>query len=220
MKVIIMGCGRVGSTVSLLMSRRGHEVTVIDHHDSDAKTRLGADFKGNIIHGLGFDRDVLLKAGIQNAEAFVSASSSDNANVVAARIARNIFHVPRVVARLYDPRHAEIYQRLGLMTISSVDMGVRRIIEIITHAELDAVYKFGRGEVSMIEIELPPTLAGRSIRDLNIPGEVSVTAITRNDRAFIPTQGTPFQQGDILHLAVHATAMTRLEALLGLERSA
>ncbi len=219
MKVIVMGCGRVGSTVSLLMSRRGHEVTVIDHHD-DAKARLGPDFKGTIIHGLGFDREVLLKAGIQTAEAFVSASSSDNANVVAARIARNIFHVPRVVARLYDPRHAEIYQRLGLMTISSVDMGVRRIIEIITHAELDAVYKFGRGEVSLIEIELPPTLAGRSIRDLNIPGELNVTAITRNDRAFIPTPGTPFQPGDILHLAVHATAMTRLEALLGLERSA
>lgn len=220
MKVIIMGCGRVGSTVSKLMAQRGHDVTVIDHHDVDATTRLGADFKGRIIHGLGFDRDVLLQSGIQNAEAFVAASSSDNANVVAARIARNIFHVPRVVARLYDPRHAEIYQRLGLQTISSVDMGVRRIIEIITHAELDAVYKFGRGEVLLIEIETPPTLVGRSIRDLTIPGEVSVTAITRQEQAFIPTQGTTIQTEDILHLAVHATAMTRLEALLGLERSA
>ncbi len=219
MKVIIMGCGRVGSTVSLLMARRGHEVVVIDHHAADAPARLGADFKGRIIHGLGFDRDILLSAGIQTAEAFVSASSSDNANVVAARIARNIFHVPRVVARLYDPRHAEIYQRLGLMTISSVDMGVRRIIEMITHTELDAVYKFGRGEVSIIEMEAPHALVGRSARDLSVPGEISVVTITRAGRAFIPTQGAVFQTGDILHIMVHAGAMSRLEALLGMERS-
>lgn len=126
MKIIIMGCGRVGSTVSLLFAKIGHEVTVIDH-DSNTLARLGADFKGKVVHGLGFDRDVLIEAGVERAEAFVAASPSDNANIVAARIARNIFHVPRVVARLYDPLRAEIYQRLGLTTISTTTWARKKL---------------------------------------------------------------------------------------------
>src|SRR3972149_1765103 len=111
MKIIIMGCGRVGSQVSQLLVHHGHDVTVIDH-DDNAPARLGAEFKGKVVRGLGFDRNVLLEAGVETAEGFVAASSSDNANIVAARIARNIFRVPRVVARLYDPVRAEVYQRL------------------------------------------------------------------------------------------------------------
>jgi trk system potassium uptake protein TrkA len=112
MKIIIMGCGRVGSQVSQLLVKHGHQVTVIDH-DANALARLGMDFKGKVVRGLGFDKNVLLEAGIETAEGFVAASSSDNANIVAARIARTIFRVPRVVARLYDPVRAEVYQRLG-----------------------------------------------------------------------------------------------------------
>jgi trk system potassium uptake protein TrkA len=220
MKVIVMGCGRVGSSTSLLLTERGHDVTVIDHRDVDALARLGTNFRGTIIHGLGFDQSVLLEAGIKTAEAFVAASSSDNANIVAARIARNIFHVPRVVARMYDPRHAEIYQRLGLMTISSTDLGVRRIYELITHAELDAVFRFGRGEVTMVEFEVPYPLVGRTVRDLNIPGELNVATITRKDRAFIPTPATEFQEGDFINLIVLSSAMGRLEDMLGMERRA
>jgi trk system potassium uptake protein TrkA len=119
MKVIIMGCGRVGSQVSNLLAKQGHNVTVIDHRDVDAATRLGPNFKGTLISGLGFDRAVLIQAGVEKADAFIAASASDNANIIAARIARNVFHVPRVVARMYDPRRAEIYHRLGLMTIST-----------------------------------------------------------------------------------------------------
>jgi trk system potassium uptake protein TrkA len=218
MKVIVMGCGRVGSQVSRLLSNRGHQVTVIDHRDADAHARLGNEFKGRIIHGLGFDRDVLESAGIQSADAFVAASSSDNANIVAARIARNIFRVPRVVARMYDPRHAEIYERLGLMTISSTELGVRRIYEMVTHTDLDVVHKFGRGEVSMIALEADFSLAGRTPRDLTVPGEVMVISVTRDDRAFIPSSGSEFREGDLIHLAVMASAMTRLEEMLGLER--
>lgn len=120
MKVIIMGCGRVGEQLANLMSAEGHQVTVIDY-EQDALNRLGQNFPGQLIKGVGFDHDVLLNAGIETADAFAATSSSDNANILAARIARNIYHVPRVVARLYDPRRAEIYQRLGLRTISSTD---------------------------------------------------------------------------------------------------
>src|SRR5512142_532709 len=102
MKIIIMGCGRVGSQVSQLLVSQGHDITVIDH-DANALARLGTEFQGKIIHGLGFDKNVLLEAGVETAEGFVAASPSDNANIVAARIARYIFRVPRVVARLYDP---------------------------------------------------------------------------------------------------------------------
>lgn len=218
MKVIVMGCGRVGSQVAQRLSENGHEVTVIDHRDPEAAIRLGEKFRGKVIHGLGFDQQALLEAGIATAEGFVAASSSDNANIVAARIARNLYHVPRVVARMYDPRHAEIYRQLGLMTISGTQLGVSRMYEMVTHSDLEAVHKFGRGEVALVRYEIGPELAGRSPRDLNIPGEVLVAAITRADSALIPTLGTTFREGDILHLSVLASAMSRLEEMLGLER--
>ena len=171
-----------------------------------------------LIRGLGFDRGVLIQAGIEQAEAFVAASTSDNANIVAARIARNIFHVPRVVARLYDPLRAEIYQRLGLTTISATNWGAERIFQELTHTELDVWDTFGRGEVSLVHIETPLQLIGRNVNQLNVPGEVMVFSITRNEQAFIPIPGTDFQEGDMLNLVVLSSAMERLEELLGMER--
>jgi trk system potassium uptake protein TrkA len=217
MKIIIMGCGRVGSQVSHLLVSHGHEVTVIDH-DANALARLGKDFKGRVVQGLGFDRNVLLQAGVENAEGFIAASSSDNANIVAARIARTIFHVPRVVARLYDPVRAEVYQRLGLTTISSTQWGAERIVEVITHNDLDVLQVFGDGGTTMVRIEVPSRLHGYHVAQMNIPGEVLVIAITRDDQTFIPVSGTEFQEGDVMYLAVIPSAMIRLEELLGLER--
>jgi len=217
MKVIIMGCGRVGSQVSLLLARQGHEVIVIDH-DANALSKLGTDFKGRVVRGVGFDRKVLIEAGVETAEGFVSASSSDNANIVAARIARNIFHVPRVVARLYDPVRAEIYQRLGLTTISSTAWGAERIVEVVTHNDLDVLNIFSDGGTTMVRVEVPARLNGHRVAQMNIPGEVSVTAITRNDHTFIPVSGTEFQDGDVVYLAVIPSAMDRLEEMLGIER--
>ncbi len=216
MKVIVMGCGRIGSQVSELLSMNGHEVTIIDH-DANSEGRLHPNFKGKIIKGLGFDRQILTLAGISEAEAFVAASQSDNANIVAARIARNIFHVPRVVARLYDPRRAEIYQRLGLTTISSTNWGAERIFQVLTHSEIDVWNTFGSGEVALVHVELPPQLAGRNVIHLNVPGEIMVLTITRNDHAFVPTTGTEFKEGDLVHLVVISSAMSRLTELLGME---
>ena len=189
MKIIVMGCGRVGSTVSRLFAKIGHDVTVIDHQDPDAHAKLGADFKGKVLHGIGFDRDILLEAGIENAEAFVAASNSDNANIVAARTARNIFRVPRVIARLYDPLRAEVYQRLRLMTISTTTWGAERIVAA----------RFN----------------GHKVTQKNIPGEVMAIAITRSAHTFIPVSGTEFQEGDTAYLTAIPSAMHRLEVLLG-----
>jgi trk system potassium uptake protein len=215
MKVIIMGCGRVGEQVSQLLAEDGHDVSVIDY-DADALARLGPRFKGKTFKGIGFDRNVLIEAGIEQADAFVATSSSDNANVVAARLARNIFHVPRVVARLYDPQRAEVYHRLGLVTISSTTWGAQRIQELLTHADLDPVLTFGRGEVVLIAIEAPAHLVGRTVNNVTVPGEASVVSITRTDQAMIPTLGTEFRSGDLIHLAVLASALERIEHLLGL----
>jgi trk system potassium uptake protein TrkA len=217
MKTIIMGYGRIGAQVGKLLIEQNHDVTIIDH-DADADGRLGPNFKGRIIRGLGFDHNVLIQAGIEEAEAFVAASHSDNANIVSARIARNIFHVPRVVARLFDPIRAEIYQRLGLTTISPNNWGAERILQVLTHSDLDVWDTFGRGEVSLVHLEVPPLLIGRTVNQLNVYGEVMVASITRNEQAFIPITGTVFQEGDLLNLVVLSSAMVRLEEMLGLER--
>lgn len=214
MKIIVMGCGRVGEQVALLMAEEGHDVVVIDY-DASALARLGSNFRGRTIKGVGFDREVLIQAGIEDADAFAAASSSDTANIVAARIARNVFHVPRVVARLFDPRMADIYRRLGLQTISSTNWGANRIRELLMHSEFDPVLTFGNGEVSLLTIEIPPHFTGKQVKNLNISGEISVIALTRENQAFIPLTGTEMRPGDILHLAVMASSMDRLKNLLG-----
>lgn len=215
MKVIVMGCGRVGEQVSRLMQDDGHQVVIIDR-DPAALARLGPAFKGRTVRGVGFDRKVLIEAGIEQADAFAAASSSDNANIVAARIARSIFRVPRVVARLYDPRRAEIYRRLGLMTISSTTWGAERIRELLLHAELDPTLTFGHGEVCVVNLDASPQLVGKMVRSLTVPGEIDVAAVTRRGQAFIPLSGTEFREDDIIHLVVLASAMDRFKALLDL----
>ena len=215
MKVIIMGSGRVGVQLARLLVDEGHQVAVIDY-DANALTHLGPNFKGQKIVGVGFDRDVLLKAGIEHADAFAAASSSDNANIIAARIAHNIFHVPRVVTRLFDPQRAEVYRRLGMLTISSTTWGAERIRELLTSAEIDPVHSFGSGEVSLINIEVPGQLIGRMVKDLTVSSEITVVAITRQGASFIPTLGSQFQDGDIIHVAILASALERFKTLLGL----
>jgi trk system potassium uptake protein len=213
MNVIVMGCGRVGEQLALLLDAEGHRVTAIDY-DASALARLGPAFKGRTVKGIGFDRDVLVEAGIEDADAFAATSSTDNANIVAARIARNIFQVPRVVARLYDPRRAEIYQRLGLVTISSTTWGAERIRELLTHSDIDPVLTFGNGEVCLLSIETPPHLVGKMVKQLMVPGEINVLALTRQGHAFITLGGTELRSGDMLHLAVLASSMERIKDLL------
>lgn len=216
MKIIVMGCGRVGEQVARLMSVEGHAVIVIDY-DARALDRLGTEFRGKKVKGVGFDRDVLIEAGIEQADAFAATSSSDNANILSARIARNLFHVPRVVARLYDPRRAEIYRRLGLLTISSTTWGAERIRELLSHSDLDPVMTFGSGEVCILSIGTPTQLVGQLVKQLVVPGEITVSAITRKGHGFIPMGGTEILHGDLIHICVMAASMERLKYLLGLD---
>lgn len=215
MKIIVMGIGRIGDSLSRLMQEDGHQVVAIDQ-SADVLQRLEAAGCKTVC-GVGFDRDVLLRASIDTAEAFAATSYSDNANIVAARIARHLFRVPRVVARVQEPRKAEIYRRLGLITISPTEWGAHRICELLTHSDLAPVMTFGNGNVSILTVKASPRLAGRMVRDLNVPGEVGVIAITRENTAILPQSGTEFRTGDLIHLAVLSSTMGRLEALIGVE---
>lgn len=214
MRVIIVGCGRVGAGLSATLVGRGHAVAVVDS-DPAAFRRLGTSFKGQAIPGVGFDRDVLIQAGIERADGLAAVTGSDEANVVIAQAARRVFRVPRVVARVYDPGKAEIYRRLGIPTLSPVEWGINRLAELLCYSWLDAVMSLGQGEVDLVEAGVPALLVGRAVNELTVPGEIQVAAISRVGKAFLPTQGTTFQAGDVVHLVLLASSADRLKALLG-----
>jgi trk system potassium uptake protein TrkA len=214
MRILIIGCGRVGAGLAQTMLLRGHSVVVVDK-DPLAFERLGSRFKGQTVIGVGFDRNVLLNAGIERADGLAAVTASDETNVLIGRIAQQIFRVPRVIARLYDVRQAEIYRRLGLPIIAPTSWGINRIADMLLYSPLDAVYSLGAGEVELVEIQVPQTLVGRPARDLTLPGEIHVVAITRGGKTFLPTPGATLQEGDVLHLATLTTSASRLRGLLG-----
>ena len=214
MRAIVIGCGRMGAGLAQTLAQRGHAVMVVDS-DPAAFERLGPAFNSRTVAGVGFDRDILLRAGIERADGLAAVTSSDEANVVAARLARQVFRVPRVVARLYDPRKAEIYRRLGILTISTTTWGIQRIAELLCYSDLDVVLSLS-SEVDLVQVHVPPLLAGRAAHTVIVPGEVQAVAIDRAGKTLLPTPDTTFQEGDIIYLAVLAASADRLKALLGL----
>ncbi|MBI2955310.1 MAG: TrkA family potassium uptake protein [Chloroflexi bacterium] len=213
MRVIIVGCGRVGSLLAMLLSTDGHEVSIIDR-DATAFKRIGRGFTGNLIEGNAFDQDILKRAGIEMADAFASVTAGDNTNYVLAAMARNRFRVPRIVTRIYDPLRADIYRRLGIPTISSTVWGANKIRELLTYVGLTSVLTVANGEVEVVEAEISPLLDGSQVKDLTIPGEAQVIALIRGGTSFIPSPITTLARGDRVLVAVLATAMPRLESML------
>lgn len=214
MKIMIVGCGRLGIGLAQTLHLRGHMITVVDNNPA-AFEHLGPGFKGQTVVGVGFDRGVLLKAGIERADGLAAVTTSDEANLVIARIAGQVFRVPRVVARVYDPYKAEVYRRLGLQTIAPITWGINRIAELLSFFSLGPTISLGSGDVDILETEIPPLLVGRTVNEVTVPGEVHVVAISRGGKTFLPTLGAVFQAGDWLHLAVLATSAGRLKRLLG-----
>jgi trk system potassium uptake protein TrkA len=215
MKVIIVGLGRMGTGLSLNLLKKGHQVTVIDNNQ-DALDALGDDFKGTKVLGFGFDRDVIMNAKIDKVDAVVACTESDEVNAVVARVAKNIYRVPRVIARLYDAKKAEIYRRLGIQTISTTTWGIERASEILTYNQLDSVYEMGNGKVNLVRIEVPSLMVGHTVNDITVVGEINVVSINRGNKAFIPSFGTILEAEDTLYLAVNYTAVNKLKSMLGL----
>jgi trk system potassium uptake protein TrkA len=215
MRIVIVGCGRIGSGLAQTLSQSGHTITVIDVNPL-AFDLLPASFKGQKITGVGFDRDVLVEAGIERADALAAVTSSDEANAVIARLASQVFRVPRVVAELYDQRKADVYNRLGLQTIDSTAWGINRAAELLCYSPLNTVLSIGTGGVDIVETEVPTLFAGRKVRDMTVTGEIVVLAITRSNRTFLPSLETLFEERDVIHIAVMATSSNRLRGMLGL----
>jgi trk system potassium uptake protein TrkA len=215
MHIIIIGCGRVGARLASLLTNSGHSVVVIDKN-AQAFERLGPSFRGTCLVGIGFDRKVLLKAGIERADALVAVTNGDNSNVVAASIAVDDFHVPRVVARIADPVRAEMFAKLGITTISSTPWTSARIYELITSPELHNVLSVGSAGVQLYEFEVPNLLVGRKVSDLTVATEIAVVAITRRGIGFIPVLGTIFELHDRVLVAIETQSITKLRSMLGL----
>jgi trk system potassium uptake protein len=215
MHVVIGGYGRVGSYLARMLEFEGHSVSVIDHDPLVFESAGGEDILGQKFVGPVFDRDLLEDAGIKDADCFCAVTSGDNSNIVAARTAREYYHVPRVIARIYDPRRAEIYRGLGIATIASVTWTSTRLLDMVTHPDLHSEYQFGNAEVEMMEFELPASLDGKLVDQLQVPGEIAVAAIIREGQAMLPTAGLALQKGDVLFVNLLRESGEKLERLLG-----
>jgi trk system potassium uptake protein TrkA len=203
----------VGALLATRLFVGDHEVSVIDQDDS-AFDRLGRGFGGQTLRGKAFDRDTLVRAGIEHADAFIAVTSGDNSNIVSAMVAKEAYRVPHVVSRIYDPRRAEIYRRLGIPAISSVSWSAHEILSLVVYPRLATRTTFGDGEVRLLATEVPPRLAGRPINDIEREGEISVVSVLRTGHSFLPVSGAQFAQGDILFVAVSASAMDHFERML------
>lgn len=214
MHVVIVGCGRVGSTLARQLVAQSHSVTVIDRRKS-AFQRLGEDFTGRTLTGIGFDRDVLVEAGIQEAGAVAAVTNGDNSNILVARVARENFRIERVVARIYDPKRAEVYQRLGIATVATVTWTSERVMRRILPEDSGIEWVDPTAKVTMIERELPSNLIGKRYVSLDVPERVRVVAVSRLGSAMIPSDDLVGQEGDIVHLAVGTNDVDDVMNIIG-----
>jgi trk system potassium uptake protein TrkA len=210
---VIMGCGRTGSTLAQLVEDRGHTVAVVDQNP-DSFRRLGAAFEGKRVTGLGFDRDTLLEAGIQEAYAFAAVSSGDNSNVLAARVARETFGVSNVVARIYDPGRAEVYERLGIPTVATVrwtaDQMLRRILPVGETPE----FRDPSGALVITQLRVHAGWVGRRLEALERAVDGRVAYLTRLGEGVVPGPDTVYQEGDLVHMVLREVETSRAEKVL------
>ena len=208
-----MGCGRVGSTLAVDLEKSGHTVAVIDQN-REAFRRLGANFNGRTVAGVGFDRDTLLEAGIEKADAFAAVSNGDNSNILAARVARETFGVKNVVARVYDPGRAEIYQRLGIPTVATVLWTTDQIMRRLTPDGTKSEWRDATGTILLVEVSLHKDWYGESILLIEKNTNARVAFVTRLGEAVLPDEHTVLQEGDLVHLLVNEKQVAETEKTL------
>jgi trk system potassium uptake protein len=210
--IVIMGCGRVGSSVAHTLEDQGHSVAVIDQ-DPEAFRKLRSGFKGTKVTGIGFDRDVLAEAGIERADAFAAVSSGDNSNVIAARVARESFGVRRVVARIYDPRRAEVYQRLGIPTVATVAWTADQMLRRLLPEGAESLWRDPTGAVVLAEVAYADAWLGEKVCDLESAAGVRIAFITRLGEAVIPGPNLVLQEGDVVHVVAKESSLDRIASV-------
>ena len=201
MHVVVMGCGRVGSAIARRLEEIGHSVAVIDQ-DPEAFRRLGPDFAGRQVTGLGFDRQTLLDAGVDSAGAFAAVSSGDNSNIIAARVARETFGVQHVVARIYDSKRAEVYERMGIPSVATVPWTVNRLLRELLSVNVSELWREPTGKVLLMRITVTEGWVGRKLSALEAASGARAAWLVRFGDAQLPTTGTVLQDGDQLIVAV------------------
>lgn len=214
MRVVVMGCGRAGASLADALSRLGHDVAIIDR-DPTAFHRLSPEFTGHKVLGMGFDRDVLLRAGIENAEAFAAVSSGDNSNIISARVAREMFGVQRVVARIYDAKRAAVYERLGIPTVATVPWTTDRLLDELTGEAETGSWRDPTGTVCVSAAELHESWMGHRVTGLEQATGARVAFIVRFGTGLLPDSKTVIQAGDRVYLAVVSDHAEQALALAG-----
>jgi len=196
--IVILGCGRVGSQLAHRLDELGHSVAVVDQ-DPDAFRKLSPDFSGQTVTGVGFDRETLESAGIRRAHAFAAVSSGDNSNILAARVARETYGVEQVVARIYDPRRAEVYERLGIPTVATVSWTAGQFMRRMLPLGAEDEYRDPSGVVVLSEVHVGQSWLGRRSSDLGLASGARIAFLTRYGEGFLPNHETVLQDGDIVH---------------------
>jgi trk system potassium uptake protein len=213
MHLVIMGCGRVGSSLARSLERRGHTVAVIDVNP-DSFRRLGPEFAGKTVKGVGFDQEVLLEAGINDADGFAAVSSGDNSNILSARVVRETFDVHNVVARIYDPGRAEVYERLGIPTVATVRWTADQVLRRLLPAGSEPQWRDPSGSVRLMEVHVDRSWVGRSVEQIEQATGARVPFVFRLGSGMIPKQNSLFQDGDLLYAAVADARLADVEAIL------
>lgn len=213
MHFVVMGCGRVGSTLARTISAMGHSVAVIDQ-DPAAFARLGPDFPGRCVTGVGFDRRTLEEAEITRAAAFAAVSSGDNSNIISARVAREEYGVRSAVARIYDPRRAEVYERLGIATVATVRWTAAQMMSRLIPGSPDHEYRDISGALTMIALSAESSWVGAPLQEVERRAGARAVYLTRLGEGVLPREGTRLQDGDRLHLMVPTARLAEVESLL------
>jgi trk system potassium uptake protein TrkA len=211
--IVIMGCGRVGSTLAHILEDQGHSVAVIDQ-DANAFRRLGSGFKGRKITGSGFDRDVLIEAGIEEAEAFAAVSSGDNSNIISARVVRESFGIQRVAARIYDPRRAEVYQRLGIPTVATVRWTADQMLRTLMPGGAESLWRDPTGKVVLAEVAYSERWLGEKVKMIQQSTGARIAFVSRLGQTLIPEPGTVLQEGDLMYVISEEADLERITAEL------
>ncbi len=207
-----MGCGRVGSGLARALSKAGHSVSVIDQ-DPASFRRLGPDFHGQQIRGVGFDRETLLEARIRDADAFAAVSSGDNSNIIAARVAREQFGVATVVARIYDPKRAQVYERLGIPTVATVPWTTDRLMRAVIPDGLISEWRDPSGTVTIVNVPYHRDWIGRTLHSLETALGVRAAFVVRFGNGVLPTPDTVIQEGDMIYAAALSHDTTEIAQL-------
>ena len=215
MKILIVGCGKLGAGLALELYKKGHTISIIDK-DEDSFYRLGADFNGTLVVGNGYDQKVLEEAEIEYADAMVCATGNDEINAVAAKIGKDKYYVKYVIARLYNPRKAKVYEALGIKAISTTGFSINRAIELLSYNMMDSLALLGNDASSeIVRIRATLNIDGMLVKEIN-DEKFKLISIVRGESSFLPKDDDVIETNDILYFIIKTEAKRKLKILLGI----